>query len=337
MARLHGTSRGKDDRFGLALGRSQAMHALFDVLERVAPSMAPVLLLGETGTGKEVIAESIHRESARSAGPFMVVNCAALRGSLAASELFGFERGSFTGADATRVGPLEAAQQGTIFLDEIGDLAIDVQPALLRFLESGEVQRLGSPIRVPVDVRVIAATSRNLHDAMRAGEFRPDLYHRLAVVELAVPPLRDRIEDLPLLVGELVAALVSSLGDPRVASLLSDDSLARLARHGWPGNVRELRNYIERYLAIGPSAPLEPAARPSNDIVVDTHVPLREARLRWVHELERRYLHDLMERVGNNVTVAAREAGLDRVHFYRLLRRAGLHRGLERSPRRCDP
>jgi two-component system response regulator GlrR len=311
-------------RFGIAVGGAPPMRALFAVLERVAASEATILLLGETGTGKDVLAESIHRESPRSNGPFVVVDCGALPPHLLESELFGHERGAFTGADRPRTGAFEAAAGGTVFLDEIGDLHPDLQPKLLGVLERREVQRIGSTTRHPVDVRVIAATSRPLRREVNEKRFRPDLYYRLAVVTLTVPPLRERREDLPLLVDSLLAAIGAD-EHAGAAALRSREFLVDLQRHEWPGNVRELRNYLEQCLALGTHArqPLrEPAGR--NQPPLGTGQSLRVARERWLGWFERQYLEDLLARHDNNVSACARAAGVDRMHLYRLLWRRGL-------------
>jgi transcriptional regulator with PAS, ATPase and Fis domain len=313
-------------QLGLLAGRSPAMRAAFAVLARAAESDITVLLRGETGTGKDQAAESLHRLSPRRDHPFVVVDCGGLPASLLESELFGHARGAFTGADRARTGAAEAAHRGTLFLDEIGELDLALQPVLLRLLERREVQRIGETRPVPVDVRVIAATSRNLRREVNAGRFRSDLYYRLAVMEVVLPPLRERLEDLPLLVDSLIER--GGAGDhPAVASLRTPEFLARLARHDWPGNVRELRNYLESCLALAERAPppgggAEPgrAAMPA----IDPSLPFRTARERWLRWFERRYLEELLDRAGDNVSAAARAAGVDRVYFHRLLRRVGL-------------
>jgi two-component system response regulator GlrR len=311
-------------RFGLAVGSSPPMRALFAVLERVAASEATILLLGETGTGKDVLAESIHRESGRRGGPFVVVDCGALPPQLLESELFGHERGAFTGADRARTGAVEAASGGTLFLDEIGDLHPDLQPKLLGVLERREVQRIGSTTRHPVDVRVVAATSRPLRREVNEKRFRPDLYYRLAVVSLNVPPLRERREDLPLLVERLLESMAAD-EHPGAAALRSRDFLADLQRHAWPGNVRELRNYLEQCLALGMSGRQPLVEEPSwNRPPLSAGQPLRIARERWLGWFERQYLEELLARHDNNVSACARAAGIDRMHLYRLLWRRGL-------------
>jgi transcriptional regulator with PAS, ATPase and Fis domain len=307
------------ERFGRLLGRSAAMRGCFVVLEAAAASASTVLLQGESGTGKDLAAESIHLESARRDGPFVVVDCAAIPANLLEAELFGHEAGAFTGATAQRIGAFESAAGGTLLLDEIGELALDLQPVLLRAIERREIQRIGSAQRIATDVRIVAATNRNLRQEVNARRFRSDLYFRLAVLVVTLPPLRDRAVDLPLLVGALLDDLRA--GDSAMArALRGGELLPELLRHGWPGNIRELRNYVEACLvrqgAAAPAATEEPA--------IDIALPLREVRERWLRHVERRYLEQLLVLHGNNVSAAARAAGIDRVHFHRLLARAGL-------------
>jgi transcriptional regulator with PAS, ATPase and Fis domain len=310
--------------FGLAVGAAPPMRAIFAVLERAAASDATILLLGETGTGKDVLAESIHRESPRRSGPFMVVDCGALPANLLESELFGHERGAFTGADRARMGAFEAASGGTLFLDEIGDMHPELQPKLLGALERREIQRVGSPARIPIDVRVVAATSRPLTREVNEKRFRSDLYYRLSVVALHVPPLRQRMEDLPLLVEALLEAMEAG-AHPGAAALRSAPFLMDLQRHEWPGNVRELRNHLEQCLALGPSSRQPLTDDPGRDHPpMAAGEPLRVAREKWLSWFERHYLEDLLARHENNVSACARAAGIDRMHLYRLLWRRGL-------------
>jgi DNA-binding NtrC family response regulator len=314
------------ERFGRMVGRSNAMMSVFDVLGKASFSDATILLEGETGTGKEVSAEAIHRGSRRRDKPFLVVDCGAMPPQLLESELFGHERGSFTGAVAARQGVFEAATGGTVFLDEIGELNIELQPKLLRVLERREVRRVGTNNYVPVNVRLIAATNRSLRDQVAAAKFRSDLYYRLAVVEVKLPPLRERVSDLPLLV-EHVTRNLGPIDDQTATVIRSDEFLAALVHHSWPGNIRELRNYLERCVALRDFSPPQSfvtATSPSPEAAVNVGQPLREAREGWVSSFEKRYLEELLRVHENRVSAAARAAGVDRIYFYRLLWKHGL-------------
>jgi transcriptional regulator with GAF, ATPase, and Fis domain len=280
-------------------------------------------LEGETGTGKEVAARSIHQESDRRDGPFVVVDCGAVPPELLESELFGHQRGAFTGAVAARGGAFEAATGGTIFLDEIGELNSDLQPKLLRVLERREIKRVGSDHYNPVDVRVVAATNRNLQMEVTGKRFRSDLYYRLAVVTVRLPALRERLDDLPMLVANFLEH-GEVYSEEECQWLLSSRFLGQLSHHAWPGNVRELRNYLERCLILKTEAEVPLTETVPSDLPVDSNRPLREARLQWNHICERRYVEQLLERHGGNVSAAARSAGVDRIHIHRLLRRYGI-------------
>ena len=306
------------ESFGRMVGRSQSMRAVFAVLERAAQTNATVLLMGETGTGKDIAAEVLHAEGARANGPFAVVDCGAVPPNLLESELFGHEKGAFTGADRMRVGAFETASGGTLFLDEIGELSPDLQPKLLRVLESRQIQRVGGNQRIPVDVRVIAATSRNLWSEVNARRFRSDLYYRLAVIKVTLPPLRERPEDLPLLVDALLDTMGADGAPLRTAAFHTE-----LARHAWPGNVRELRNYLERCLALDQMLPIDERAEETAP-AVDPKQTLQVSRERWVRTLERQYAAAVLLAHDNNVAAAARAAGVDRTSFYRLMLRCGL-------------
>jgi two-component system, NtrC family, response regulator GlrR len=335
-----GPIRVTDDRFGRMIGRSPAMQAVFDVLAKAAPSDATILLEGETGTGKEVSAESIHRTSSRRDKPFMVVDCGAMPPQLLESELFGHERGAFTGAVSSRQGVFEAAGGGTVFLDEIGELSIDLQPKLLRVLERREVRRVGTNNHVPVNVRLIAATNRSLSEQVATQKFRSDLYYRLAVVEVKLPPLRERAGDLPLLVDHLVRGF-GAVDEATLARVRAPEFQEALARHSWPGNIRELRNFLERCVALRDFAPPRATAPGMTSLTgpeaaVNIGQPLREAREAWVSAFERRYLEELLRQHENRVSSAARAAGVDRIYFYRLLWKHGL-RTREPSVREVGP
>jgi DNA-binding NtrC family response regulator len=282
-----------------------------------------VLLEGETGTGKSQAALSIHKKSARSEGLFVVVDCGAILANLLESELFGHEKGSFTGATDRRVGAFEEASGGTLFLDEIGEMPTDLQPKLLRALEAREVRRVGSNAYRPVDVRVIAATNRDLRADVNAGRFRADLYFRLAVVTIGMPPLRQRPEDIPALVEEILVSLRASkeASEP----FRSPEFLAQLQSAAWPGNVRELRNYIERSLILRTFDPVpEGGAPPEGGFVVDATAPYASERERAIADFERRYFEALLRLHGGKVAQAASAAGMDRAYLYRMLRRHGI-------------
>jgi transcriptional regulator with PAS, ATPase and Fis domain len=307
------------EQFGLMVGSSQAMRAVFARLEQAAASESTVLLLGETGTGKDVAAESIYRESARKNGPFVVVDCGAMAKQLVESELFGHERGAFTGADRTRRGAFETAHGGVLFLDELQNLELDLQPKLLRVLERKEIQRVGGTERIPVDVRVIAAANVDLRAEVNAHRFRPDLYYRVAVFDVVIPPLRERPDDLPLLVDELLRGIEADAAT--LDAIKTPQLLEELRRHAWPGNVRELRNHLERRVALG-------AARLPPDTLSDKPAPLVDVTRSFAVGQERwarSYFEALLRAHDGNVSQAARAAGLTRTRFYRLLARSGMH------------
>jgi formate hydrogenlyase transcriptional activator len=238
----------RTDEDDLIVGVSDAMRYVMSRIDQVAPTDATVLLYGETGTGKELLARAVHRRSSRRNHPFVVVNCAAMPAALMESELFGRERGAFTGAHTSQIGRFELANRGTIFLDEIGELALEVQPKLLRVLQEGQVERLGSPRTVDVDVRVIAATNRDLSEEVREGRFRRDLFYRLNVFPITLPTLRQHREDIPLLVRHLVNRLARTLNRP--IESIPDEVMSALQAHDWPGNVRELENVLQRAIIL---------------------------------------------------------------------------------------
>jgi transcriptional regulator with GAF, ATPase, and Fis domain len=307
-----------DDFHGI-VGQSAAIRALTARLGALAAGDTTVLLQGETGTGKERVAEALHLAGKRAQRPQVVVDCGAMPATMIESELFGHERGAFTGAVASVAGAFERAHGGTLFLDEVGELPLELQPKLLRALESRVVRRLGGTKSFSVDVRVISATNRDLSLEVAGGRFREDLYYRLAVVTLTVPPLRERREDIPLLAARFLREL-----DVEPARVLTRESLEALMRHAWPGNVRELRNALERAVALAEpvaiaSASTATATAPS----VDLSVPLRIGRQRMVDAFEREYLTRLLDECGGNVSEASRRAGLERMAMYRLLHRLG--------------
>jgi len=302
-----------NDHFGPVLGRSAAMRHLFAILERVAPSDATVLIEGETGTGKSMLAEAIHAASPRAKMPFVVVDCASLPHHLLESELFGHERGAFTGAANDRVGMFESANGGTVLLDEIGELPLDLQPKLLRALERRAIRRIGASQVTPINIRIIAATNRDLRRAVNAHRFRSDLWYRLNTVRLVLPPLRERREDIPSLVASLYREL---LADPR--AMPPAEVVRPMMRADWPGNVRELRSAVERSL-LG-ATPCATSSMPD----IEEALPFRHAKNRASSEWERRYLSELLLANGGNISAAARAGQMNRSHLSELLRRHGL-------------
>ena len=325
--------------FGDAVGASTPMRALFALLERAAPSDETILLLGESGTGKEVLARAIHENSPRKKGPFVVVDCGALAQGLVEDELFGHTRGAATGLHAERAGLLEEANGGTVFIDEIGELPLDLQPKLLRAIENRQVRRLGSNEPRPFDARIIAATHRNLRARTKDGSFRADLYFRLSVVEVHIPALRERKEDIPLLVERFLAAR----RPPASLSELPASAMALLEAHDWPGNVRELRNTVSRIMlfpellpeTLGADAALEGSDRrrggalgqgTSGDGDEDRtaallSLPLPEARELVMEQFEKRYVEQRLKQHGDNITRAAESMGVSRQLLYRLVER----------------
>jgi transcriptional regulator with GAF, ATPase, and Fis domain len=312
------------------------MRRIFGVLQRVARTNATVLLMGETGTGKDVLAHSIHDESDRANGPLEVIDCGAIAPTLIESELFGHERGAFTGAVNARAGAFERAAGGTLFLDELGELPIDLQPKLLRVLEAKTFRRVGGNKPMATDVRVIAATTKDLPREVKKGKFREDLWFRLAVVPITVPPLRDRLDDLPA----LAERILNSDGGSRLR--LSSEALGELRAHDWPGNVRELRNVLERAALLARasgettirSVELQPADIDGGDddlFRFRAGMTWREAKGRVDSVLERKYLAWLLQRHNYNASSAAREAQLDRKYLAEMARRHGLLDGATRK------
>jgi DNA-binding NtrC family response regulator len=293
------------------------MLRLFADIERVAPTPTSVLIVGESGTGKERVAEALHTRSGRGTEPLVTIDCGALPSALLASELFGHERGAFTGADRVHVGAFERAQGGTIFLDEIGELPQADQVALLGVLERKRFRRVGGTVDIPVDARVIAATNRDLRSEVNNGRFRHDLYHRLAVVVMRLPPLRERREDITLLI-EHFAKELGAAGP--IEAVFDADTLARWAKHPWPGNIRELRNAVEAMIVVGtmPAVHEEHAAEPGAQEPLGAY---KDTRARVVGEFELAYLTRLMAEANGNVSQAARIAKMDRSHLIDLLRR----------------
>ncbi|HVK71108.1 MAG TPA: sigma 54-interacting transcriptional regulator [Polyangium sp.] len=322
-----------EERYGRILGQSMAMRRLFAALPRIAASDSTVLIEGETGTGKGLLAEVIHQKSARAQGPFVVIDCSAIPPTLIEAELFGYMRGAFTTALQSRAGAFEAAAGGTVFLDELGELPIDMQPKLLRALEERVVRRIGSLDPVKLDVRVIAATNRDLRQEVNRGTFRSDLYYRLNIVRIRLPPLRERREDIPPLVAHFYEQFARS-GDP----LPPAELVAAFTKQDWLGNVRELRAAVERAilmedqelwfeatLGAAPGSEPKAAAPPSVDYEDDLALgSFRAAKERAVARWERGYIETLVRQSGGNLSRAARSAHMDRNHLRELLRRHGI-------------
>ena len=337
------------DRYGEIIGRDRKMREIYAILEKIAPTDATVVVEGETGTGKDVVARSIHQFSKREGGPFMVFDCGAVPENLIESELFGHEKGSFTGAHQTRQGVFEMANGGTVFLDELGELQLDLQPKLLRVLEQREVKRIGGTKPIKVDVRIVAATNRNLEEEVRAGRFREDLFYRLTVVRLVLPPLRERREDVRLLARHFLenGHFNRDRDGHRRITQFAPGVLDRLSQYDWPGNVRELHNVIERAVSFAEGDTVELADVPEHiawprgaprdfDSETDVSIPLpdfratelegtfKDAKERWVASFERDYIAGLLKKNNGNISHAAREAEIDRKYFRKLMKKYGI-------------
>ena len=343
-AQRAGTSHGFED----VVHRSPAMEEVLAVARRVADADSSLLILGETGVGKERLARALHYESARSGGPFVPVNCGAIPEGLLESELFGHEQGAFTGAVRARRGHFEVAHRGTLFLDEIGELPLHLQVKLLRVLEDRHVQRVGSERPARVDVRIIAATNRDLEQEVTERRFRADLFYRLAVVTLSIPPLRNRPEDIPPLVQRHLERFSRVLGKP--VDGIEPDAMSALMAHNWPGNVRELINVLERAVLLsqgslvslgdlprsisgggpgeGPEAPSAVAPANLEEVLA---LPIRDARRAAVVDFERLYLSRLLAETGGRVGETARRAGITERSLYELMQRTGLDKADFRS------
>lgn len=328
----------KLDSFGEMVGKSIKMRQIFSILEKISPTHATVIIEGETGTGKELVARAVHENSQRKGNAFVVFDCSAVAPNLIESELFGHERGAFTGAVKSRRGAFEAASSGTIFLDEIGELTLDLQPKLLRALEQREVRRVGANVPTKIDVRVICATNRNLKKEIDEGRFREDLYYRLSVIKITLPPLRDRPEDIPVLLEKfLTTAKFNQLADGNLkVRKVDDNALKVLSRYDWPGNVRELSNIIERACSFVEGDTISKAhldfifAEMSHGedrterMKVEADIPFKDAKQKIVESFEKEYLQDLLQRNNHNLSKASREAKIDRKHLRNLLKKHGI-------------
>lgn len=323
------------EAFGGMIGRSVAMRRIFHLAETYAPTDATVMITGETGTGKEILAEEIHRHSSRRNRPYIVIDCAAMAKELIESELFGHAKGAFTGANCDREGAFEHADGGTVFLDEIGDLSPELQPKLLRVLEKREIKRVGENRVRRINVRIICATNRRLDQEVNLGHFREDLYYRLSVVQIELPPLRRRKEDIPLLARHFLTALHGPNAMSQV--LRFDETMEILKRHDWPGNVRELRNLIEvafyaaprpvdlsAFLGLGRFAPQAAEEEEEHTPVFHADRPFKDAKNLLIEDFERGYLQDLLNRNSSNISKSAREAGIERAYLQRLIKKYDL-------------
>jgi len=345
-------------RLGAMIGRNEKMREIYSILEKIAPTDATVVVEGETGTGKEVVARTVHDLSRRREGPFIVFDCGAVPENLIESELFGHEKGSFTGAISTRQGVFEMANGGTVFLDELGELQLDLQPKLLRVLEQREVKRVGGVKPIKVDVRVIAATNRDLEKEVRGGRFREDLFYRLSVVRLILPPLRKRKEDISLLMKHFlkIGRYNHTRDGKKKVGGFSRDSVERIMAYDWPGNIRELHNVVERAVSfadtdtvevrdlpdhisgkLGGFVPMSPidtrvdpgsaTAPPSGPTAPDMDFDkstFKDAKEQWVSSFEKDYIEHLLAKNDNNISHAAREADIDRKYFRKLMKKYGI-------------
>jgi two-component system response regulator HydG len=313
------------------IAHGRRMRQALETARRVAASSATVLVRGESGTGKELLAALIHEQSPRALAPFLVVNCAAIPEPLLESELFGHEKGAFPGAVRQRAGRFERASAGTLFLDEIGDMGMGVQGRILRALEAGEIERVGGDRPVPVDVRLIAATQRDLEAQMRAGQFREDLYYRLAVVVIALPPLRERIDEVALLAQHFLEHSARRHGRP--PPRLTDEALAFMRAYGWPGNVRELRNVVERAVVLANGPKILPVHLPAHVTASPArHRPPPEtARVMTLRELESRHIASVLALTGGNRVRAAELLGIHRNTLRRRMREYGITGSAQRA------
>lgn len=313
-----------DQNFGQLIGGDTKIRQLFKLMGDIAVTDATCLIEGETGTGKELIAEELHNHSHRRNGPFVVFDCGSVPRELIESALFGHLKGSFTGAVTDRKGAFAEAHGGTIFLDEIGEMALDLQPSLLRVLDKRAIRRVGSNTYENIDVRVVAATNRDLRAEVQQKNFREDLYYRLAVIRISVPPLRERGSDIPVLIDNFIERF-----SPTGNLLVNPEDMQTLRKHSWPGNVRELRNAIERACLLANDGYLNlDDALQHNDAApamgVRTDLPFKEAKGQLVEMFEREYIEDLMTRHSMNLSAAAREAQIDRKHLRELIRKYDL-------------
>jgi len=329
MARLREeTERLRQEGLTPIIGESRAMKRLFEQVRKVAPSNAKVLIMGENGTGKELVARAIHEASPRREGPYVKLNCAAIPRDLVESELFGHEKGAFTGAHSLKKGKLELADGGTLFLDEVGDMSLDTQAKFLRAIEIGELERVGGTKTIKFDTRIIAATNKDLRRLIESGRFREDLYYRLNVVPIRVPPLREREGDVELLARHFLRTFCAENGLPERG--LTEDALKLLSSHHWPGNVRELRNFIERVVIMLDREEIDAndllALEPGLASCTRQQKADRGTLRSRLEEEEERSLREALEETGWNVSEAARRLGIDRASLHRKMKRYGIRR-----------
>ncbi|MFO7987756.1 MAG: sigma-54 dependent transcriptional regulator [Desulfatiglandaceae bacterium] len=302
------------------IGKSECMQEIFELIDRVAPTDSTVLITGESGTGKELIAQAIHANSQRAYHPFIAVSCGALPETLLESELFGYEKGAFSGADHTKRGRFEMAHQGTLFLDEIGDISMKTQVDLLRVLQEKEFTRLGGESPIQGDVRVLAATNRNLEKAIQERRFRKDLYYRLNVISIHVPPLRERKEDIPLLTKAAIRKCCLEMNKEEMN--ISPAAMKVLVDYDWPGNVRELENVIERAIVIGRGPEIRP-----QDLPFQPSESRQEEDLTSLKSMEKHHITKTLDRTNWNISEAARILGIDRQTLYNKIEKYGIKRG----------
>ncbi len=326
---------GEEDRFLEIVGKSQPMHEIYRLIERVAPSNSSVLILGESGTGKELVAKALHEKSRRKDKPFMVINCSALPETLLESELFGYQKGSFTGAVGDKKGLFEEADGGTVFLDEIGEISQAVQVKLLRVLQNGEIRRIGGSENIHTDVRVLSATNKDLSHLVKEKSFREDLFYRLNVITITLPPLRERKEDITLLAGHFLKKYAEKTG--KKVQEISLDTLQTLQEYRWAGNVRELENVIERAVILAEGAVVTarelppkllgeffylPETRTETDFI---NLPYRTAKQKALNLFNRAYISNLLRQTAGNVSLASNRAGMDRSNFKKIIKKCDIN------------
>ena len=325
----------EEDRFLNIIGKSTKMREIFQLVERVATSNSSILILGESGTGKELIAKAIHEKSRRCENPFIVINCSALPETLLESELFGYQKGSFTGAAADKKGLFEEADRGTIFLDEIGEVSPAVQVKLLRVLQDGEIRRIGGADNIHTDVRILSATNKDLYQQVKKKEFREDLFYRLNVITITLPPLRERREDIPLLAYHFLRKYAERT--KKKVSQVSIDALQTLQECRWPGNVRELENVMERAVVLTEGDAITarelppkllgeffylPDTQGDKDLI---NLPYREAKEKALNLFNRAYISHLLRQTVGNISLASNKAGMDRSNFKKIIKKCDLN------------